>query len=503
MKIFSIDQIREADRYTIENEPISSILLMERAAEELFYWWLANNPYTETPVHIFCGLGNNGGDGLVLSRLLLKVGYPVTTYIVRYSEHSSSDFDANLTALEGCANNKIIELTPKSIIPVIQEEEQIVDAIFGSGLSKPVEGFPAKVIQHLNQSGAAKISIDMPSGLFADQPSDTKSAIVRADYTLSFQFPKLAFLFPENDAFVGHWEILDIGLHHDFINKTGTNHLYMTREDLSPSLKKRKRFSHKGTFGHALLIAGGYGKMGAAILTTKSAVRSGVGLVHTHVPRWGAAIMQTACPEAMLSIDRYEFYLSEMPKTGGYTAIGAGPGLGTEEQTQKAIKLLIQQTQVPLVLDADALNILSLNKTWIPFLQKNTILTPHPKEFERLVGTWRNDFERLEKQREMAVKHGLFVVLKGANTSVAFPDGKIYFNSTGNPGMATGGSGDVLTGLITGLLAQGYTPGIASVLGVYLHGLAGDIAARKISSQALSATDIIKHMGKAFKKLEK
>jgi len=503
MKIFNIEQIREADRYTIENEPITSILLMERAAEELYFWWVANNPYTDKPVHIFCGLGNNGGDGLVLSRLLLKAGYLVTTYIIRHSEHSSSDFNTNLTALKGCANNKIVEITPESALPAIQEDEQIIDAIFGSGLSKPIEGFPARVIHHINSLKSIKVVVDMPSGLYADRPTDPKTAIIKADYTLSFQFPKLAFLLPENDLYTGHWEFLDIGLHHDYINKTSTRNFYMTKADVAPSLKKRLRFSHKGTYGHALLIAGGFGKMGAAILATQAALKSGVGLVHTHVPRWGAPIMQTACPEAMLSIDRYEYYLSEMPKIDAYSAVGVGPGLGTEEQSQKAIKLLIQQTQVPLLLDADALNILSMNKTWIPFLPKNTILTPHPKEFERLFGTWKNDFDRLEKQRELSMKYGLYIVLKGANTSIAFPDGHIYFNSTGNPGMATGGSGDVLTGLITGLLAQGYTPGIACVLGVYIHGLAGDLAAIKTSMEALTATSIIGKIGKAFKKLQK
>jgi len=503
MKIFPIDQIREADQYTIENEPIASIHLMERAAAAVCDYILQAVPDNRKVIHVFCGLGNNGGDGLALSRLLIHVGFQVNTYIVRYSDQTSVDFDMNLDRLEKQSKSKICNLTPESRLPSIADGELIVDAIFGSGLTRPIKGFTAQLVRHLNQSQAVTLAVDIPSGLFADQASPDDSAIIRADITLSFQLPKLAFMFPENDRFVGRWEILDIGLHPDYINNSATKHFFMTHEDVSPLLKKRGKFDHKGTFGHPLLIAGGFGKMGAAILTTRAALRSGVGLVHTHVPRWGAGIMQTSCPEAMLSIDRYEYYLSEMPSLDAYSAVGIGPGLGTEEQTQKALKLLLQECNLPMVMDADALNILSMNKTWIPFLPKNTILTPHPKEFARLAGSWKNDFERLEKQREMAVKYGIYIVLKGAHTGIAFPDGKVYFNSTGNPGMATGGSGDVLTGIITGLLAQGYPPGKAAVLGVYLHGLAGDMAVDDISPEALIAGDLTLYLGKAFNLLRK
>lgn len=501
MKIFPIEQVREADQYTIKHEPIQSIDLMERASSSICDWILHRYTSLDKTIHVFCGLGNNGGDGLAVSRFLLHVGFPVKTYIIRYSERTSSDFETNMARLKLHKKHQIIEQSINSPLPEITEDELIVDAIFGSGLTKPTSGFTAVLIGHINKCKAVTIAVDMPSGLFADQHSDPSTQIINADYTLSFQFPKLAFMFPENDRFVGRWDILDIGLHPDFINHSATKNFFMTSEDVTPLLKKRRKFAHKGTFGHALLIAGGYGKMGAAILTTQAALRSGAGLVHAHVPRWGAPIMQTACPEAMLSIDRYEHYLSEMPNLDTFTAIGIGPGLGTQEQTQKAIKLLIQQSALPMVMDADALNILALNKTWIPFLPKNTILTPHPKEFERLAGPWKNDFERLVKQREMAIKHGLYIVLKGAHTSIAFPDGNVYFNSTGNPGMATGGSGDVLTGIITSLLAQGYTHGMASILGVYLHGLAGDLALEENTQESLIASDIIKNIGRAFRQL--
>ena len=308
-------------------------------------------------------------------------------------------------------------------------------------------------------------------------------------------------MLPENELYVGNWEVLDIGLSSDYINSTGTKNHYIIDKDIYPILKGRAKFSHKGTYGHALLIAGSYGKMGAAILASRACLRSGVGLLHTHVPKSGIQILQTASPETMISIDRYDNYFSEVPNIGQYNAIGIGPGLGMEHQSQMAMKLLIQNSTCPMVIDADALNILSENPTWLAFLPQGSILTPHPKEFERLAGKWRNDFERLDKQRNLAQKHGIYIVLKGANTSICFPDGQCYFNSTGNPGMATAGSGDVLTGIITGLLASGYSSGIASILGVYVHGLSGDLTADELGYESLIADDIIDNLGKAFNRL--
>jgi len=311
----------------------------------------------------------------------------------------------------------------------------------------------------------------------------------------------LAFLLPENNGFVGQWEILDIGLHPKFINNVETDNYFMQKEDIAFSIKPRTKFSHKGTYGHALLIAGSYGKMGAAVLAAKACLRSGVGLLDVHIPKTGYQIMQTATPETMLSLDRYDNYFSEVPNLGKYNVVGIGPGLGMEQQSQMALKLLIQNNQSPMVFDADALNILSENKTWLAFIPRNSVLTPHPKEFERLAGKWGNDFERLELQKQFAIKYRVIVVLKGAHTSVCLPNGKCYFNSTGNPGMATAGNGDVLTGLITGLIAQSYPPATAAIMGVFIHGLAGDIAMKKTGMQSLLAGDIIDSFGKAFLKL--
>ncbi len=501
MKILPVEKIREADAYTIAHEPIADIDLMERAAGKLFRW-ITKRVDASHRFYVFAGLGNNGGDGLALSRKLTEAGYEVDVFVVRYSDKNSESFGINYDRFKALGLKNLYDLKTVDAFPEVEEDAVVVDALFGSGLTRPVKGFPGEVIGKINNTPAVKIAIDVPSGLFVDVTSKTSDgAIVRADYTLTFQFPKLAFLLPENDIYAGRWHVLDIGLHREYIEKVSVNNFYVLKRDAALIWKPRKKFSHKGSFGHALLIAGSYGKMGAAVLSARAALRSGVGLLHVHVPQAGYVIMQTALPEAMLSIDRYENYFSDIPELAMFNAVGIGPGLGTRHQSQMALKLLLQQFKLPMVFDADALNILSENKTWLAFLPHYSILTPHPKEFERLAGKWDNDFERLEKQREFAKKNQVVVVLKGAHTSICTPRGDCYFNSTGNPGMATAGSGDVLTGILTALLAQGYASVEAAVLGVYLHGLAGDLAAKKQGQEAVIAGDIIKNIGKAFQKL--
>jgi len=375
----------------------------------------------------------------------------------------------------------------------------IIDALFGSGLSKPLKGLPAKLVRHLNQTSNMRIAIDIPSGIFSDVSVPEKNAVrFKADYTLSFQFPKLAFFMPENDAFVGDWQVLDIGLSADFITKTETSYYLLNHQYLQSQLKVRTKYAHKGTYGHGLLIAGSRGKMGAAVLAGKAALRAGAGLVSVHHPKAGMAVIPTAVPELMTSIDADESVFSEAPDLTKYNAIAIGPGLGTHKKTQNAFKLLIQETKVPLIIDADGLNILSENKTWLAFLPPNSILTPHVKEFERLTGKANNDFDQLQKQRAFAQKWGVYVILKGAHTRIATPSGQVFFNSTGNPGMATGGSGDVLTGILLGLSSQNYTPLNTCLLGVFLHGLAGDLAVETKGQYSLISGDIIDYLGEAF-----
>ena len=505
MKILPVEKIREADAFTIENEPVASIDLMERAASKVYDWFMKRCKTKEVSVKIFCGIGNNGGDGLALARMLFFTGIIPQVFVVRFSDKMSRDCEMNFNRLKEETETPMYDIFSEDDFPLINEKDIVVDAIFGSGLNRNIEGFAAELIKHLNDNNAIRIAIDIPSGLLAlgsqqttdnGQQSLSKShnshQIFRADYTLSFQFPKLAFMFPENDAFVGRWEVLDIGLHKDFIDNVETLNFYTTEDMAMPILRKRTKFSHKGTYGHALLVAGSSGKTGAALLAAEACLRTGVGLLTAHLPKDALLPMQIYLPEAMTSIDKSETHCTEIDDIIPYTAIGVGPGIGKNAETATLLKKIIQEATQPLVLDADALNIISENPTWLSFLPDNTILTPHPKEFERLFGKTNNSYERLELQRKMSVIHNIIIVLKGAHTAITFPNGTCFFNSTGNPGMATAGSGDVLTGMILSLLAQRYTPQEAALLGVYLHGKAGDEAAKEIGENSMIARDIVK-----------
>jgi len=499
MKILTAQQIRETDAYTIEHEPIESIDLMERAAK-ICVDWITKHLDKTKPFRFFCGLGNNGGDGLAIARMLHEKDYKVHVYVVRHSQNCSEEFKVNEQRLIKI-NINIVDLAEDFESKIdLESDDIIIDAIFGSGLNKPIEGWVGELVQLINRSTCEIISIDIPSCLFCEDNSKNDfKKIVKATNTLTFEVPKLAFLFPSTGECTGVFTILDIGLDKEFISGIKSPNNFLAKKDVLPLLKSRTKFSHKGTYGHALLVAGSYGKMGAAVLSSHACMKSGAGLLTTHVPKCAYEIMQTSIPEAMISVDSSEHFLSDNIHLDKYDAIGIGPGIGTEKQTQNILKLLIQNSSIPMVIDADAINIISENKTWIPFIPKNSILTPHPKEFERLVGKIADDYERYKTQKEFALNNGVYVILKGAHTSIACPDGEVYFNSTGNPGMAKGGSGDVLTGIITGLLAQGYTPKEACIVGVYMHGLAGDIAAEDFGQESMIASDIIKSLGEAFK----
>lgn len=492
MKILPVEKIREADAFTIENEPIDSVDLMERAASKVYEWFMKRCKTKEVSVKIFCGIGNNGGDGLALARMLYFSGIIPQVFVVRYSDKMSRDCEINFTRLKEDTEVPMYDIFSEDDFPQIYDNDIVIDAIFGSGLNRPIEGFTAELIKYINKSNAIKIAIDIPSGLMAvsgQQP--VAHSILKADYTLSFQFPKLAFMFPEYDAFVGKWEVLDIKLHKDFIDNVETLNFYTTEDVVKPIIRKRTKFSHKGTYGHALLVAGSSGKTGAALLAAEACLRTGVGLLTAHLPKDALLPMQVYLPEAMTSIDKSSTHCTEIKDILPYTAIGVGPGIGKNEETVTLLKKIIQEATQPLVLDADALNIIADNPTWLSFLPDNTILTPHPKEFDRMFGKTNNSFERLELQRKMSVVHNIIIVQKGAHTAITFPNGTCFFNSTGNPGMATAGSGDVLTGMILSLLAQRYTPQEAALLGVYLHGKAGDVAAEKLGMESMIARDII------------
>jgi ADP-dependent NAD(P)H-hydrate dehydratase / NAD(P)H-hydrate epimerase len=503
MKILTAKQIRDADQYTIKHEPVKSIDLMERAAAKCSEWLYQKFRPDRKTFKVFCGPGNNGGDGLAIARQLIETYSKVDVYIIRGAEKYSNNFLVNEERLKKQHKYALHSIRSIKDFPKIISKDCIVDAIFGTGLSKPITGLAADVITKINEANVMVVSVDIPSGLFADIHSSPQNAIVHADYTLSFECPKSAFLFPENHPYVGEFIILPIGLDHNFITKLTSEKTFLSLEFVKKLLIKRKKFDHKGNHGHAFLVAGSYGKMGAAVLASRGCMRAGAGLLTTHVPECGYEIMQSAFPEAMIETDTDDKYFTDEIKSDNFDAIGVGPGLSTKEKTGKALKYLLQKSIKPVVIDADALNMLSENKSWLKYIPPQSILTPHPKEFERLTGKAANDFERNELQLNFTMKHRVFVILKGANTCIACPNGSSYFNSTGNPGMATAGSGDVLTGILTGLLAQGYSPLNASILGVYLHGLAGDLAAKHKSAHSLIASDIIAALPDAYNELEK
>ena len=500
MKILSSQQQREAERYTILNEPITSVDLMERAAQHCTDW-IAERYDTTTPFHIFCGTGNNGGDGLAIARLLTQKNYNVTCYVIRFSSTSSADFDVNLRRL-GENSISFIELSTEETVHSISIPNGIIiDCLLGTGITRPVSGVLKTMVDKLNATSYEKIAVDLPSGLYCEQPNAKTDSIVKATHTLTFQSPKLNFLFPENALYVGKFEVIDIGLDQQFIQELSSQWQTIEKETIVHFLKQRATFSHKGTFGHATLIAGSKGKMGAAILAGRACLRSGVGLLSYVTPKNGNEILQTSVPEAMtITLSEAEDVGGELPQLPEST-IGIGPGIGTSENTSAFVEKLLLYSKKPIVLDADALNIIAAHQSLKQYIPKNSILTPHPKEFERLVGPFENSHIRLQKQLDFSTKYGCFVLVKGAYTCITSPSGEVYFNTTGNPGMATGGSGDVLTGIITSLLAQSYPALEAVLMGAYIHGLAGDLAELEVGTTSMIASDIIDFLPRAFQSL--
>jgi len=499
MKIFTAAQIKECDAFTINQEAISSLELMERAATACFRWIRDKYPVS-TPVLVVCGMGNNGGDGLALTRLLLTHGYPARAVVLRHAEKFSPDAAANLTRLHDSYAEQLKILEPGMFITEIADDILVVDALFGIGLNRPPEGWVADFIREINEISNEKIAIDIPSGLPADNLPNSDSAVVRADYTLTFEFIKRSQLHEETAAACGTIHTLPIGLSPDFVNATHTRCQTIDQADIITMFRPRKRFAHKGTYGKAVIVGGSYGKMGAVLLALQAALRSGAGLVTALAPECGNYILQTAQPEAMF-VSAGETFVSKINLPDAAAVAGIGPGLGTDPATAAALFQFLEQCKKPVVLDADALNILALHPEQLGILPPGCVLTPHRREFERLFGPANDSMLLAELARAKAMKYNVHIVLKGHHTAVLMPSGACWYNMTGNPGMATGGSGDVLTGLITGLMAQGYTSSEAALMGVYLHGRAGDLAASAGSAESLIAGDICDFLGAAFKEL--
>ena len=502
IKIFPTIQLKELDAYTIENEPVSSIDLMERASRALARA-MSERWSAETPFTVFAGPGNNGGDALAVSRLLAERGCRVEVYLFNTKGTLSPDCETNKERLAGVAGIDFHEITTQFVPPVLTAEHVVVDGLFGSGLNKPLSGGFAAVVKYINTSPATVVAIDVPSGLMGeDNTYNIQANIIRADLTLSLQLPKLAFLFAENAPFVGEWQLLDIGLSEEAIEEKETDFALTEHEDVASMLKPRGKFADKGNFGHALLIAGSQGMAGASVLAARACLRSGVGLLTVHIPFCNNFIVQTSVLEAMTEIDINDVRFSCATDTDDYQAVGIGPGLGKAGDTEAALLEQIESCQTPMVVDADALNLLGEHRSYIGRLPKGSILTPHPKELERLVGKCQNSYERLTKARELARSAGVHILLKGAYSVVIAPSGKCWFNPTGNPGMATGGSGDVLTGVVLALLAQGYDAETAARMAAYVHGLAGDIACKKHGVMGMTAGDIVTCLPPAWRMLE-
>ena len=486
MKILSAQQIRDADAFTIREQQIHSSELMERASKVFSNWFSTHFDFFES-IQIYCGTGNNGGDGLCIARHLILSGINVLVYIVGDTTKASDDFTLNYTRLQKIASDNIKLFDQNAILSIV-ECDCLLDCIFGTGLNRAPEGIHKIAIEHMNKAEAFKIAIDMPSGLFADTPSD--HTCVKADITFSFELPKLCFFFPENKKYIGELMIKKIGLSQNFISDCATKFHFVTEENLEGIISKRNTFSHKGSYGHALIVAGSAGMLGAAQLCGLSCLTTGAGLVTISSDQ-----IEIEHPELM-SIP-FEL-IEEQINNNKFNVLGIGPGLGTNTEIADLLKNILPTISFPIVLDADALNCLALNKKLLDQLPENSILTPHPKEFERLFVAYNSWDELLALISENAKKYKCIIIYKRAYTIIATPDGNIYFNSTGNSGMATAGSGDVLTGIITGLLAQKYTPINAAILGVYLHGLAGDIALQETDGQNLIASDLITHIQNAF-----
>ncbi|MFD2513193.1 NAD(P)H-hydrate dehydratase [Pontibacter locisalis] len=501
MKLLTAAQTREADAFTIQEEGISSTELMERAAKAFAGWFENKFPPSEE-VFVFCGPGNNGGDGLVVARLLHQRHYKVQVLVVGDTQKASADFKVNLEQLPKEVPQNHIK--SEADLVRLPEKACVIDALFGTGLNRPVTGVYAKVIEQLNQYDNTITSIDMPSGLYTDSQTPAEGAIIKADYTISFQLPKQAFFLSQHEVYVGEWHVVPIGLSEQFISQTQTNLFFTTAKDVAHLLKPRKKFSHKGIYGHALLLCGGFGKIGAAVLAARGCLRAGVGLLTVQAPSAGYTVLQTAVPEAMTLADKHRKHLSELPQEmDKFNVIGVGPGLGTERVTKSTIGQLLATSSHPLVIDADAINIISSSEKLKAQLKRNQLIfTPHPKEFERLIGKSNNDYDRLKDMLEFCQEYDCYVVLKGNNTALGTPDGEIYFNTTGNPGMATGGTGDVLTGIITGFVAQNYTLKEACLLGVYLHGLAADLALNTVGEVSMTASDVVDHLPQAILQLQ-
>jgi NAD(P)H-hydrate epimerase len=501
MKIFTTEQIREIDRKTIENEGIQSLQLIERVAEgvtcEVISRLRAN-----MRIAIFAGPGNNGADALAVARMLCEQGYKPEVFLFNIGGERLSDDcqKCKEKLLEAAPDVDFTEVTKQFNRPHLSAQYIVVDGLFGIGLREPLNGGFRELVKYIQDSGAVVVAIDVPSGLFGDwNPNAVHRNMMHAHVTLSVQFPHLAFFMPENAEIVGEWKVMDIGLSANEIRRAAAPFYMIERQDVRRFLRPRPDFCSKADFGSTLLVAGSYGMMGAAILAARGALRAGAGKVTVYAPRCGYDAVQTAVPEAMFTAANSDISISDIKLRNDYSSIAIGPGIGTSDATINALETFLKSQKTPVLVDADALNCIARRQSLLHLLPVLSVITPHAGEFDRIFGPQPSAEARLIKAIEMARYHNILIVLKGHYTTIIRPDGKLYFNSSGNAAMATPGSGDVLTGVIAALMAQGYRPEVAALAGVYIHGVAGDMAAEAEGSYGVTAGDIAANIGRAIK----
>lgn len=498
MKILSNSQIQEADRLTIIHEPISSIDLMERAAKALFDH-LKSRFHPSKVFCIYCGKGNNGGDGLALARMLDDAGFETQVHIVEHSSKSSDEFSINYERLREC--NVAVRHIHKIGDWIKPHHEQVLlDAMLGSGLSRPLAGLIEEVVGRLNQSDNLKVAIDIPTGLFADSNAENDlTKVLAADLTLSLEFPKYSMTHILTAPLCGELQIVKIGLDENYINSISTAYQWLTKDEIKTLFKPRKKFTYKGSYGHVLLMAGSLGSTGAAMMSIKACLRAGAGLLSVAAPGCSLIPIQSGIPEAMVIPDQDESKLTNFPKLKGYTAIGIGPGIGQDAQTCQMLDDLLQSTDLPMVIDADALNIISQRQQLLNYLPAGSILTPHIGEFRRLLGVESLDHDYHQALKDFSQKHQVVVVLKDAISAIATPEGDCFFMDFGSPALASPGSGDVLAGVILALLGSGYSAEHSAILGSYLQARAGTLAGEELSLESTLASDVIDRLPQVFR----
>lgn len=501
MKIFTNDDIRAIDRITIERGT-SSAELITRVADGVADEIISRYP-SSRPTAVFAGPGNNGADALAVSIRLARQGFMPDVYLFNIGgDKLSPECRTFKEGLRDQPGIRLTEVTGSFTLPDLDASYLVIDGLFGSGLREGLSGGFMSLVRYINESGASVVSIDVPSGMFSDWNRGVINRnIIHADLTIAIQFPRLAFLMKENAELVGQWKVIDIGLDADTIRHTPTNFQIVDTAGIRKLLKPRDPFASKADLGHALIAAGSYGMMGAAQFAARGALRSGVGKLTVHTASWGYEIIQGNVPEALFSPDANDNFITVIPPARNFSAVAIGPGIGTADPTVTALETFLKSAVDPVLLDADALNCIAKRRALLDLLPDHSIITPHAGEFDRLFGKHSTDEERLLRAVKAAEDYNILILLKGRYTALVRPDGKVYFNSSGTPALATAGSGDVLTGIIASFLAQGYKPEVAALIGAFVHGIAGEIASETHGTLGTTASDIADATGKALRRI--